>query len=205
MTTTTEKPPPQRREGRGPGSFDGRVTSVSRRRRSLSERVYVVEVARGLGITIRHLLANLFGRVRRYTTSFPEGKTSFPPRFRSRHRLLKKEDGSPRCTACMCCATACPAGCIYIEAAEAADPTVEKYPKTFDIDSLVCIYCGYCVEACPCDAIRMDTGLFPPAGLERAQFVDDKETLLSRSGPPGPVPGEPHGIAPISGPRLENC
>lgn len=189
-----------------PRSLERSVKSVSRRpRRSLSERVYLVEVARGLGITIRHLLRNLFGRTKWYTTTFPETKTKFPPRFRSRHRLLKKEDGTPRCTACMCCATACPAGCIYIEAGETPDPTVEKFPKTFDIDALVCVYCGYCVEACPCDAIRMDTGLFPPAGFERAQFVDDKETLLSRTGPTGPVPGEPGGIAPMSGPRLENC
>lgn len=196
---TIEAPQAQR-------SLERSVKSVSRRaRRSLSERVYLVEVARGLGITIRHLLRNLFGRAKWYTTVFPEVKTKFPPRFRSRHRLLKKEDGSPRCTACMCCATACPAGCIYIEAAETPDPTVEKFPKTFDIDALVCIYCGYCVEACPCDAIRMDTGLFPSAGFERAQFVDDKDTLLSRTGPTAPVPGEPGGIAPVSGPRLENC
>ncbi len=181
------------------------VTPVSRRRRTLSERIYVVEVARGLAITIRHLLRNLFGRSAIGTSRFPETAPRFPPRFRSRHRLLKKEDGTPRCTACMCCATACPAGCIYIEAAETPDPTVEKYPKTFDIDALVCIYCGFCVEACPCDAIRMDTGLFPPAGLERAEFVDDKDTLLARTGPKEPAAGEPGGVAPLSGPWLKKC
>ena len=36
----------------------------------------------------------------------------------------------------------------------------------FDIDILQCVFCGYCVEACPCDAIRMDTGKFTQAYYE---------------------------------------
>ena len=34
---------------------------------------------------------------------------------------------------------------------------MKKRPKEFKIDLLECVFCGYCVEACPCDAIRMDT------------------------------------------------
>ena len=34
---------------------------------------------------------------------------------------------------------------------------IEKYPTQFVIDELRCIVCGLCVDACPKDAIRMDT------------------------------------------------
>ena len=57
-------------------------------------------------------------------------------------------------------------------------PTIEKYPLTFDIDLLRCIYCGLCEEACPCDAIRMDTGIYEIAADDRAKFVVGMDFLL---------------------------
>ena len=39
-----------------------------------------------------------------------------------------------------------------------------------------------CVEACPCDAIRMDTAVHPKvAGYTRADFIEDKQVLMGRS------------------------
>ncbi len=55
-------------------------------------------------------------------------------------------------------------------------------PKTFFIDTLECVFCGYCVEACPCDAIRMDTGIFSLTGNKREDFVLSKEQLLANKG-----------------------
>jgi NADH-quinone oxidoreductase subunit I len=48
----------------------------------------------------------------------------------------------------------------------------------FEIDELRCIVCGFCVEACPKDAIRMDTGTHAPAVLSRPLAVFDKQALL---------------------------
>ncbi|MBI3058749.1 MAG: 4Fe-4S binding protein, partial [Deltaproteobacteria bacterium] len=57
-----------------------------------------------------------------------------------------------------------------------------KYPARYEIDALRCIYCGFCVEACPCDAVRMDTGVHPANwGFSRRDFVETKELLMDRS------------------------
>lgn len=119
---------------------------------------YVVEVARGVAITARQFVRNLFGRKDISTVQYPEEKRPYASRFRGKHLLTKRDDGQVRCVACMLCATACPANCITIVAAEHSDKDIEKYPTAFEIDLLKCIYCGFCEEACPCDAIRMDSG-----------------------------------------------
>ena len=55
---------------------------------------------------------------------------------------------------------------------------IEKYPVKFVIDELRCVVCGFCVEACPKDAIRMDTGEHAPPSLERKGQIQDIQTLL---------------------------
>jgi NADH-quinone oxidoreductase subunit I len=99
------------------------------------------------------------------------------------HRLTHRDDGSPRCVACLCCSTACPAQCIYIKPGEYPEGDkrrgYERYPVEFVIDELRCIFCGFCVEACPCDAIRMDTGMHMTAFDVKSDFVYDKDKLMS--------------------------
>lgn len=159
----------------------------------LWERLYFPEIFRGLMVTgyrfwrnlIVHTL-HLFGLAKNLraavTVQYPEERLLYAETFRGRHRLTLKEDGAVKCTACFLCATACPAECIYIEAGEYPDHSVEKYPVRYEIDTLRCIYCGFCVEACPCDAIRMDTGLHPGnLGFSRKDFIEDKEILMKRS------------------------
>jgi len=143
------------------------------------ERTYLPEIFRGLGITIKHLIRNLFHTSEMPTVQYPEEHRAYSPRFRGRHRLMQRDDGSPKCVACMMCSTACPADCIHIVAGEHPDPTIEKFPESFDIDLLRCVYCGLCEEACPCDAIRMDTGIYEIAGTTREEFIVSKEFLLN--------------------------
>jgi NADH-quinone oxidoreductase subunit I len=81
----------------------------------------------------------------------------------------------------MMCETACPDKCIYITAGESPDGRIEKYPVAFEIDLLRCCFCGLCVEACPEDAIRMDTGMLELGGYARPEFYLDKEFLLRDS------------------------
>jgi len=160
------------------------------------ERIYLPEVLRGLvvtgyrfwrnlGLNLAHQVGLFKDRRSMVTVQYPEERKRYGDHYRGSHRLTLKEDGSVRCTSCFLCATACPAKCIYIEAAESQDPTVEKYPARYEIDTLRCIYCGYCVEACPCDAIRMDTGLHAVPYDSREQFVYKKDVLLAMPGRDG--------------------
>lgn len=160
-----------------------------KREMSFWEKIYLPEIVRGLYITGVHLVFNLmvhilhvFGFMKNVRASetyqYPEERRPVAPRWRSRHRLTKREDGSPKCVACMMCETVCPTRCIYIEAGEHPDPAIEKYPVRFEIDILRCCFCGMCVEACPKDAIRMDTGILEMADYSRDNLVYDKELLL---------------------------
>jgi len=142
------------------------------------ESIYFVEIFKGLGTTFRHAFKTLTKPESLPTLMYPEVQPDIPRDYRSRHRLMKRPDGAPRCVACFMCSTACPAHCINIVAEESTDRHIEKRPKQFDIDLLLCVFCGFCVEACPCDAIRMDTKIAILAADSRAAFVIDKTQLL---------------------------
>ncbi len=131
---------------------------------------YLPGIIGGLSITMKHLLVNLFNRKDMITLNYPEEKYEYSPRFKGNHVLTVKKDGSLRCTACMLCATNCPAECISIVASEHEDPEVEKYPISYEIDILRCVFCGYCEEACPVDAVRMGPEWQTP-GTAGADFI----------------------------------
>lgn len=157
---------------------------------SFWDNTYLPSLFLGLWITSRHFFRNLFlhalhmlGLFRHIraavTFQYPEEQRPLSKRTRTRHRLMKREDGSPRCVACMMCETVCPARCINIVAAEHPDPNIEKVPQSFDLDLGMCVYCGYCVEVCPEDAIRMDTHILDTAAYSRAQMKLDMNELLN--------------------------
>jgi NADH-quinone oxidoreductase subunit I len=90
---------------------------------------------------------------------------------------MKREDGTPKCVACSA-VRPCPADCISIEAGERSDRE-EKVAVRFDINILRCVFCGLCVEACPVDAIRMDTGKYELSSDSRKKLIYDIGTLLN--------------------------
>jgi len=54
----------------------------------------------------------------------------------------------------------------------------ERYAKVYNIDYNRCIFCGYCVEACPTDAITHGHG-FQNASFNASNLIYRKEQLLA--------------------------
>ncbi|MCA9628050.1 MAG: NADH-quinone oxidoreductase subunit I [Myxococcales bacterium] len=178
-------------------------TPIPRPDRNASVQTYIPEIAKGLAMTMAHFFKNTkemaLGQRNDPTiesisdgincVSYPEQRRPYAERFRGVHRLTHRADGSPRCVACLCCSTACPAQCIHIEPAEypVGDSRrgYERFPARFVIDELRCVFCGFCVEACPCDAIRMDTGIHAAPYDSREQFIFEKDLLMSFKGRDG--------------------
>ncbi len=140
---------------------------------------YFLGIFSGMALTMKKMIGNIANKKKMPTLNYPEEKYEYSSRFKGNHVLTVKKDGSLRCTACMLCATNCPAECIHIVAAENKDPAVEKYPIHYEIDILRCVFCGFCEEACPVDAVRMGPEWQTPA-VNGSKFIYDIQHLAHR-------------------------
>jgi NADH-quinone oxidoreductase subunit I len=133
-------------------------------------------IANGMRITLKEMMSPSV------TENYPDEPPKFQERYRGVHVLQRDENGLEKCVACFLCAVACPANCIYIEAAENTETERisggERYAKVYNIDYNRCIFCGYCVEACPTDAITHGHG-FEVADYNTSTLIYRKERLLA--------------------------
>jgi NADH-quinone oxidoreductase subunit I len=143
-----------------------------------------VALAKGFATTFKMMLGPTV------TENYPAEPVHFEDRYRGVHVLCRDENGLEKCVACFLCAAACPANCIYIEAAENTGDhrisAAERYAQVYNIDYNRCIFCGYCVEACPCDAITHGHD-FEIAAYDTNTLVYRKEQLLQPLPAPAPA------------------
>lgn len=132
----------------------------------------------GFGVTF----ATMFRKVS--TEEYPEEKRPTQLRFHGRHQLNRHPDGLEKCVGCELCAWACPADAILVEGADNDDVTGqrfspgERYGIVYQINYLRCIFCGYCIEACPTRALTM-TNEYELADDNRADLIFTKDQLLA--------------------------
>src|SRR5579883_924879 len=158
----------------------------------------IAAIAKGMSITFMEMFQPT------EVENYPDGPgplkgAKFEERYRGEHVLQRDENGLEKCVACFLCAANCPSNCIYIEAGENTEKLRisggERYATVYNIDYNRCIFCGFCVEACPTDAITHGHG-FEIAAYNTSTLIVRKEQMLVKAPEgikPPVVPEEPSG------------
>ena len=170
---------------------------IKRPKFSILDRIYVVELVKGLAITLKHLVLSLLGKSRGrkdfnskgvgVCMPFPEQRwdAHLPSYYRGAPTLVRGEDGRERCVSCQLCEFICPARAIRVTPGAVTPGTgcdkQEKAPAAFEIDMLRCIYCGMCQEACPEQAIFLSKEYLITL-TDRQDAIRDKEKLYQLGG-----------------------
>ncbi|KGO87251.1 NADH-quinone oxidoreductase subunit I [Flavobacterium rivuli WB 3.3-2 = DSM 21788] len=159
-------------------SLSGKKIEVSNKKMTFLESLYLVAIAKGLVITIKHLFT------RKVTIKYPEETRELSPVYRGQHMLMRDDEGRERCTACGLCALSCPAEAITMKAEERKPEEKhlyreEKYASIYEINMLRCIFCGLCEEACPKQAIYLTKSrVMVKSNTDREEFIYGKEKLV---------------------------
>ncbi len=162
---------------------------VVKKKYTLTERVYLIEIIKGLGLTFKHFVFNVRASFRPgpHTVptcwQYPEDKREIAPIFRGAHMFMLDDQGRIKCVGCGMCARACPAKCITVKRGKVAEGEESKYagktyPEEFVVDLTRCIFCGFCEEACPKGAIVLGPE-YELAQYTREECQLTKEGLLA--------------------------
>ncbi len=140
-------------------------------KKRLVEQIFLLEILKGLKLTLKRLFS------KPVTVQYPKEKKPLFPGFRGKHALIRDpRTKQAKCVACMRCATVCPSRCIRIRFSKDEETGARKL-ESYEIDALRCIFCGYCEEVCPVNAVVL-TEEYEYSDYTRDPFYFDMERLL---------------------------
>lgn len=135
----------------------------------LINKLFFIEIFKGLFLTLRMLFS------KPVTIQYPFERRKVHEGFRGRHALVRDPfSGNDKCIGCMRCTTVCPSRCIHIKREKKENKMVVI---DYIIDASRCIYCAYCVEACPVCALVL-TEDYEYSSYKRDGLIFNKEKLL---------------------------
>ncbi len=139
--------------------------------KELINKVFLIDIIKGMALTLKTMFRHAV------TRQFPEERIDMIPGFRGRHAFVRDaKTGKEKCIMCMKCSMVCPSQCIHITKKKREEDG-KQYLAQFDIEALRCIYCGFCVEACPVCALVL-TEEFEYSTYARAEIYFTRERLL---------------------------
>ena len=93
------------------------------------------------------------GRRKPATVMYPEEIRDIAYRFRGQVGMRRDEvTKGLTCVGCGLCETACPNDVIRVDTSENSDGTRQVDRYLFDVGR--CVFCYFCIEACPVDALQ---------------------------------------------------
>jgi NADH-quinone oxidoreductase subunit I len=128
------------------------------------------EIWDAMKVTFKHMLHKPI------TFQYPREQRTLPDTHRGALALLRYDDHRERCVGCDLCEVACPSRCIKVISSEDAERPLQRFASEFYIDITKCVFCGYCVEACPVNALAM-TKVYEFSTHDKRTLLFDKKRL----------------------------
>jgi len=149
----------------------------------LIKKIFLWEILKGLWLTLSVFLKGLLDPFKKYkdktivTRRYPKEKRKPAFGFRALHALTRNPaTGEAKCVGCGLCAAVCPSRCINIYTVDGPDH--QKIVERYEIEVLRCVFCAFCMEACPYGAVLL-TDHFEYSDYSREPFYMTKDKLLA--------------------------